>query len=466
MGGMFVPYLDACHEGEYSPETRREIFDAVANCRYPKKFDETAATKQPQNGESSSRYLQLPGPPVKRVTRPTIKKEFETEECWRFGDFISTNYGSSDTHEPPKGKKRKCQIVQYRQHSSIESMDGPPEVAKLVNLSRPAKPQLVTILRSSSSRTSVPGKAEASDLAQEFMVFERLSSLSNSLSLSSSGGQSSRPCDDSGYVTQDSYSSNGDISPLSPDCRTADASPGLLRRQFSFKSQIPRWIQKTSPLHKNHSSFGSAVGSYSSPSTPTPTKFPLRSPASSAEAKKALTAKSWSMAWAVDHLETSIMRSPPDLTLSSPVIIFVRSTTQTTLLHPFQDIFPSAPIEKLSSLCAAFVAQLYLSSLETSEHTNRSPIMTSHVMDGFSDKARARLGIHLSKMSQLRVKERLLRTRGADICVRLDEIVDKLLVDICGTSDSSLKGALMALVQALEGNKSSDSSGHCTPIRV
>lgn len=293
-------------------------------------------------------------------------------------------------------------------------------------------------------------------------MFEQLSSISNSLSLSPRGVQSSIPCDDSGYATQDSYSSIGDTSPLFPDGRAPDASPRLSRRRFSLKSQIPRWIQKNSPVHKNESSSGGAGGSHSPSCTPTLPRLALLSPASPpSEENKTLMATCWTVGWTLDHLEASMMQIPrPNLTLSSPVIIFVRSTTEKTLLQPFKDIFPSAPIEKLSSLCAAFVAQIYLSSLETSEHANNNPVITGNVVDGISGKARTRLGLHLSKTSQLRFKERLLRTRGADINARLDEIVDKLLVDVCGTSDSSLKGALVALVQLLEGNKSSDSSKH------
>ncbi|KKZ60579.1 hypothetical protein EMCG_04756 [[Emmonsia] crescens] len=454
---MLVPYLNARHGEENSPEVRRKSFHVATNYRYPNASSKTVTAKQHQNGELSSRFLQPSAASVRRISSLTIQA-FDTEECWRFGEFISTNYANTDAREPPKVKRRKCQTVQYRQYSPTENISGPGEVARPVKISRPAKPKLITIQRSSPCRAAPHGKSVANEFAHEFIVFEKLSSISNSLSLPPRGVQSSSPCDDSGYATQDSYSSIGDISPLFPDGRAADASPRLVRRRFSLKSQIPRWIQKNSPVHKNEPSFGDAGECHSSSCAPTLPRLALLSPASPSEENKTLMATCWTVGWTLDHLEASMMQIPrPNLTLSSPVIIFVRSTTEKTLLEPFRDIFPSAPIEKLSSLCAAFVAQIYLSSLETSEHTNNNPVITGNVVDGISDKARTRLGLHLSRTSQLRFKERLLRTRGADINARLDEIVDKLLVDVCGTSDSSLKGALVALVQLLEGNKSSGS---------
>ncbi|KLJ13677.1 hypothetical protein EMPG_11390 [Blastomyces silverae] len=458
MGGTFVPYLDTRHGEEYSPGVRRESFDAPTSCSYPNGSSKIVTAEQPRNEQSSSRLLQPSAKFSRRISSPPIKA-FATEEYWHFGEFISTNYGNIDAHEPPKVKKRKCQIVQYRHHSSSESLSESAEIAKPVKISRAAKPKLITIPKSSPCRAASHVKSDANEFAHEFPNFEQLSSEPNTLSLSRRGEQSSSSCDDSGYATQGSYSSTGDISPLPLGDRSTDVPRSLLGRRLSFKNQIPRWIQKRSSLRKSESAFGGARGSCSSPCTPTISKFPLDSPANPSKDNRALKATSWSVGWALDHLETSIMQnSRSDLTLSSPVIIFVRSTTEKALLHPFQDIFPSAPIGKLSSLCAAFIAQIYLSALETYENTNCNPTATGSVADGISDKARTRLGLHLSKASQLRVKERLLRTRSADIHTRLDKIVDTLLVDLCGTSDSGLKGALMSLVQLLEGNKGPDSS--------
>ncbi|OJD25338.1 hypothetical protein ACJ73_03287 [Blastomyces percursus] len=457
MGRTLVPYLDARHREKYSPGVPHESFDPYASYRCPNGSTKIVTAEQPRIEQSSSRLLQPSATFSRRISSPPIKA-FATEGYWHFGEFISTNYGNIDAHEPPKVKKRKCQIVQYRYHSSSESLSESAQIAKPVKISRVAKPKLITIPKSSPCRAASHAKSDVNEFAHEFPNFEQLSSEPCALSLSPCGEKSPSSCDDTGYATQGSSGSTSDI--FLGDT-SADVSPSLLERRLSFKNQIPRWIQKKPSLRKSESALGSARGSCLSLCTPTVSKFPLDSPANSSKDKRAPKARSWSVGWAIDHLETSIMQSSrSDLTLSSPFIIFVRSTTEKTLLHPFQDIFPAAPIEKLSSLCAAFIAQIYLSTLETYENTNCNPIATGGVADGISDKARTRLGLHLSKASQLRVKERLSRTRSADIHARLDKFLDTLLVDICGTSDSGLKGALRSLVQLLEGNKSPDSSWH------
>ncbi|KAL2369402.1 hypothetical protein BDBG_06715 [Blastomyces gilchristii SLH14081] len=457
MGGTFVPYLDARHSEEYSPGVPHESFDPPASRSCSNGSTKIVTPEQPRNEQPSSQPLQPSATFSRRISSPPIKA-FATEEYWHFGEFISAHYGNIDTHEPLKAKKRKCQIVQCRYHGSSENLSESAEIAKPIRISV-AKPKLITIPKSFTRRATSHVKSDANEFAHEFPNFEQLSSEPSTLSLSSRGEQSYTSCDDSGYATQGSYASTGDITPSPLGDRSADVSRSLLGRRLSFKNQIPRWIQKKSSLRKSESVFGSTKGSCSSPCTPTGSKFPLDSPAIPSRDKKPVKATSWSVGWVIDHLETSIMQNPQsDLTLSSPVIIFVRSTTEKALLHPFQDIFPTASIEKLSSLCAAFIAQIYLSALGTYENTNSNPISTGVVADGISDKARTRLGLHLSKASQLRIKERLLRRRSADIHARLDKIVDSILMDLCGTSDSGLKRALMSLVQLLEGNKSSDSS--------
>ncbi|PGH09562.1 hypothetical protein GX51_00668 [Blastomyces parvus] len=464
MGGVFIPYLDTLHSEEGSPKARHESVDLPARCRYPNGSNKIVTAEEPRHEESSSRLPQSSATFTGRISSPPTKA-FATEEYWRFGEFISTNYGNIDADEPPKVKKRKCQIVQYRQHSSSESLSESAEIAKPIKISRAAKPKLITIPKHSPCRAAPHVKDDANEFAQEFHMFKQLTSVSSSLDLLPRCEQSSSSCDDSGYATQGSHGSTGDISPLPLSDRAADASPRLLGRRLSFKTRIPRWIQKNSSLRKNESAFGGTRRSCSPPYTPTTSKYPLDSTVNPSKDKRAPRATSWSVGWALDHLEASIMQcSGPNLTLSSPVIIFVRSTTEKALLHPFRDIFPSVPIEKLSSLCAAFVAQIYLSALDTCENTKYNPTATERVADGIPygipDKARETLGLHLSTASQLRVKEHLLRTRSANIHARLDEIADTLLVDICGTSDSGLKGALLSLVQLLEGRNISDPSWH------
>ncbi|EEH03566.1 conserved hypothetical protein [Histoplasma capsulatum G186AR] len=415
MAGMMVaPSLEARHDEEYSAEAGRQ------------------SLRQLRIQKSSSQLLQSSAVSVTRITSPT-NKTFETEECWLFGEFISTNYGNADAHDLPKIQKRRCQIVQYRQHSSSESLCGSSEVAKPIKIDRPAKPRLITIPKSTSCLAVPCGKSEADAFAQSIPASKKLPSAFSCLNLSPHTERPPGSGDDSGCAGQGSYNSTGDTSRLSLSDPPVDSSSGLLRR-ISFKKQIPRWIQKNSPLHKS--------GSTASRNKDT-------------THKRALKTASWSAGYALDHLETLLMQTPlPVLDLSSPVITSMRSTSEKALLTPFKEIFPGAPIEKLSSLCAVFVAQIYLASLEACQNnTNGNQTIIGSVVDGISGKARARLGLPPSKTSQVRVQERPSHPRYANIHDRLNEIADALLVDLCGTSDSGLKRALMSLVQLFESNK-------------
>ncbi|PGH10563.1 hypothetical protein AJ79_05385 [Helicocarpus griseus UAMH5409] len=380
----------------------------------------------------------------------------------REGDFISANHHRYDGRtSAPNGEKTKVSNCanqttwSFEKSTRIRSGSG----ERPVKIKRLAKPKLVTIPRLPICRRDVYGDFAANDSSLAASEFEELSYDSEFLNAIPRGGYDSSAYD-SGYVTQSPYGSTDDSTLSSLEDPVADASDEAVMSRLSLKIQSPQWSHQKSPLRETFPSFDGYSGNYSSPSSPLP-KFTLLSPAKPTAEKRVLLAKCWSMGWILDHLETSISRSPkPDLTLSSPVIIFIRSTTEKALLDPFRDIFPSASIDQLSSLCAALVAQIYLSSVQMYEHASGSGnhnFATSGV-DGVSNKARTRLGLNISETSQLWIKERLLRTRAADTNNRLNEIVDKLLIDLCGSTDCNLKGALMVLAQLLEGKRSPGAS--------
>ncbi|KAK2780985.1 hypothetical protein FQN52_001983 [Onygenales sp. PD_12] len=379
---------------------------------------------------------------------------FTTENCWRFGKFITTNYQNAAVGFPTNFSKRPTKVKQRKYQVKAQT-----QTARPVTITGSAKPKLITISEPLRRSPVVHENPETRHSLKASMVFDDEAREPNHHPLEC------RPCipspsHDSGYMTQSPQSSFDDGSPLSHEEPILINSPRSFLHRLSLKNQIPiatRWLHKKSPLNRRVPS--AAACSYSSPCTPLQPRFPMLSPAAHSDEKKALVAKCWSMGWILDHLEASIKsNSKPDLTLSSPVIIFVRSTTESAILDSIGDIFPSTPKEQLNRLCATLIAQVYLLSLQNHDYMGGSPLVPNNPVDGIPEKPRTRLGIHISKTSQLQVKERLLQTRAADISACLDKFVEELLMDICGCSHDTLKRAVMVLVQLLEGKRNPEPS--------
>ncbi|KAK2808208.1 hypothetical protein FQN50_004949 [Emmonsiellopsis sp. PD_5] len=445
----------------------RSRTDQAQDCFYGKpfpridvasNFDKTQSKTKPEIRQQSRSVKLCPSVKLERALAEEIIGTlggFTTENYWRFGKFISTNYQNAAVGFPTNFSKRPKKAKQRKHQINVQT-----QTARPVTISGPAKPRLITISEPLRRSPVVHENPESRHSLKASMVFDEKAREQNHHPPPECSPCIPSPSHDSGYMTQSPQSSFDDGSPLSHEEPILINSPRSFLHRLSLKNQIPiatRWLHKKSSLNRSVPS--ATRCSYSSPCTPLQPRFPMLSPAVQSDEKKALVAKCWSMGWILDHLEASIRNdSKPDLTLSSPVIIFVRSTTESAILDSIGDIFPGTSKEQLSRLCATLIAQVYLFSLQNHDHMGASPLVPNNPVDGIPEKPRTRLGIHISKTSQLQVKERLLQTRAADISARLDKFVEELLMDICGCSHDTLKRAIMVLVQLLEGKRNPESS--------
>lgn len=188
---------------------------------------------------------------------------------------------------------------------------------------------------------------------------------------------------------------------------------------------------------------------FPSPESPMNKKFP----------DSTLTNSSLDMNWILEKLEES-MRDHPDmpLTLSQPVISSIRSNRKEVLLEPLHAIFHEAPDDLVDTLCASIVAFNYLSSFP--KYNNLNPECPSRHgtlddLDEIPRRSSKRLGLRLSKASQLHIKDQIMQTRIASIQKHLLVVIDRLLVSFCGKSNYPLRSSIFVLIDTLEKKKCS-----------
>lgn len=164
--------------------------------------------------------------------------------------------------------------------------------------------------------------------------------------------------------------------------------------------------------------------------------------------------KWWDHEWTLDQLEYSVKDFPRNmLRLTSPVIMFLRHNSEQALLRPFRKIFPDISENLLDSLSAGLIARNYVVSLSSNQRS--TGFLSDSSLYGVSivpDKALTTLGIHVPRVSQTQVRDRIFGSRSAELRKNLDKIVDYLLFAICGRSDETLKSAVMVVTQVLEAN--------------
>ena len=163
--------------------------------------------------------------------------------------------------------------------------------------------------------------------------------------------------------------------------------------------------------------------------------------------------KWWDYEWCLDQLEMSIKEFPKTmLQLTSPVIMFLRQSHENVLIHPFKKIFPNATEKLVDHLCAALLAHHYLVTMAATHHRKRSssqaPILSR--LDSVPEKARVTLGIHFPASSMSNIADQLLGSKSLQLRKGLNRILDKLITNLCGRSDETLKASLMVLIQVLE----------------
>ncbi|EEH34890.2 hypothetical protein PAAG_05937 [Paracoccidioides lutzii Pb01] len=349
---LLRPYSDNRCGDDHSSGTRCNSIDISTSSKHSK-ISAPSTQNYFLNERSSPRSHIFSDLPVKGIASPEVGG-IKDEKCWRFGKFISTNYQNAKSDEHHKAKKRKCQIVQYRQHGESRKISASCEIARSVKINRPASPpELITISKFRSYHPDAHGKSRTNETSQGTVILNKPSSESNSPNISPRGGQYFSSSHDSGYSTQASTRSLEDLSLLSAE--VSGTSPS-----------------STSQLH--------------------PFIFPPPTPATPSKEKSELMGICWSMGWVLDHLEASLTRTPqPDLNLSSPVIIFVRSTSDKTLLNPFADIFPSGSTAQLASRKYIYLLYMKMSNRTTGWTFQVTPV------DSVSGEARTRPGPNLSK---------------------------------------------------------------------
>lgn len=188
-----------------------------------------------------------------------------------------------------------------------------------------------------------------------------------------------------------------------------------------------------------------------SPTTNVPLPKPQPSPGGSSMSEREQLEKWWDHEWTLDQLEHSVKDFPSNmLRLTSPVVMFLRQSSEQALLRPFRQIFPAMSENLLDSLCASLIARNYVVSLSS---TQKSTAFLSGASCGFSfvpDKALTTLGIQVPYASPTHIKDRVFGSRSAELRRNLDRIVDYLLFAICGRSDETLKSAVLVVAQVLE----------------
>lgn len=188
-----------------------------------------------------------------------------------------------------------------------------------------------------------------------------------------------------------------------------------------------------------------------SPTTNVPLPKPQPSPGGSSMSEREQLEKWWDHEWTLDQLEHSVKDFPSNmLRLTSPVVMFLRQSSEQALLRPFRQIFPAISENLLDSLCASLIARNYVVSLSS---TQKSTAFLSAASCGFSfvpDKALTTLGIQVPYASPTHIKDRVFGSRSAELRRNLDRIVDYLLFAISGRSDETLKSAVLVVAQVLE----------------
>ena len=251
---------------------------------------------------------------------------------------------------------------------------------------------------------------------------------------------------DSGYTTQQSCFSPGDSQEDKEDDGYTDAS-----------SMTSESVSSTIVCDK-------PVLNPEKPASPLKTELPSKitlspkpeaSPGSSSNmSEKEQLEKWWDHEWTIDQLEHSVKDFPHHkLKLTSPVIMFLRKNDEKSLIRPFRKIFPDAAENPLDSLCAALIARNYIVELSSNNRRNsgfsHKPTL-SRLVNSSSEKAGSNLGIHFAQASPSQIKDRVLGSRSEELRKELNQIIDSLLISVCGRPDETLKSAVLVLAQVLE----------------
>ncbi|OJJ34187.1 hypothetical protein ASPWEDRAFT_29351 [Aspergillus wentii DTO 134E9] len=325
--------------------------------------------------------------------------------------------------------------------SNNGAQKAPDEPVKLAVAERTAvptrtKPKLVDISRQSSPGMSysIPTPHHTVPSTPDQRQFE-VSAFSPDTPLEMS---------DSGYITHHSFDSPGDF----PEDKVDDASTdsGSLASE-SVSSTIVCDKQILTPETPYSPPKASIQPTFS------PVIKPQASPGCSSNiSEKEQLQKWWDHEWTIDQLEQSVREFPRQmLRLTSPAIMFLRENNEKALIRPFRKIFPEGAENMLDCLCATLIARNYIVSLAASNRptNNFSHKPTLSRLDPVPEKA-STFGIKFAQPTPNQIKDRVLGTRSVKLRKDLDQIVDNLLVAICGHSDETLKSAVLVLAQVLE----------------
>ncbi|OQE29872.1 hypothetical protein PENSTE_c002G09733 [Penicillium steckii] len=391
-----------------------------------------------------------------------IPNNFSYCKTWLQGVPLDSPNGIQDK-VPQVSNRRKFQIVEKDPPMpSLDAIPGAKALQGPVQLAVASRPKLVEIRQSSPSVAPSPSLAPSpapppvpphtvpmtpDQIQEEVSAFSPDTPLENPLD-SSDSGYGTR---ESGYSLDSFQDSKDDDTYTDPGSLTSDSVTSTVVCERPDSAQGER---DPSPQPEIRS------GSVSPQASPTPPAVASPGRTSNKSEKEELDKQgSWHHEWTIDdhewtleELEHSVKDSPRHLLrLTSPVIVFLRKSDEKALLRPFRTIFPDISEHLLDCLCAALITRNYLLSLATLHRRKPSLSVRSdlYAMDSIPAKACSTLGIQLPG-SPRRVKERLIGTRSSDLRQQVENVIDNLLFDICGRSDSTLKSAVEVLAQVLE----------------
>ncbi|EEH23511.1 hypothetical protein PABG_05722 [Paracoccidioides brasiliensis Pb03] len=223
IGMLLHPYSDSRYGDDHSPGALCNSIDVSTSSKDSKIFTPSTQNYLLNEGSSPRSHV-FSDLPVKGIASPEVGG-IKDEKCWRFGKFISTNYQNAKSDEHHKAKKRKCQIVQYRQHGESRKISASCEIARSVKINRPASPpELITISKFRPYHPDPHGKSQTNETSQGIVILNKPPSESNSPNISPRRGHYFSSSHDSGYSTQASIRPLEDLSLLSAEVSVTSPS--------------------------------------------------------------------------------------------------------------------------------------------------------------------------------------------------------------------------------------------------